>query len=514
MDIAIKYPVLYVAIYKNGRSPCAIDEYRWAFLIGPSNEIAESEGVRCCVDLRLDSNGLPTWDYNQIIVPLRGEDDLLARMLVAEIVDLGPLGEILRDQHVNLMTERTDSIAGDSDWRSVEWVRERLEMLERKPECLAHKCHDFSMFERVGRQLAEELNQQRREMVTAFGVEVRTLCLVHGWEKPEDDETEIAVKLDLARGKPNTISRAVQIITGVVGEAALGMRRRIAEREKRKLANKQKREANARSERSANATVLAAWRKLQGMDEAKKTVEYLGGKDATARPEGGQISAVNVAKLNKAETEPERKKVAKEDETDEDESEDDEEDDGEAEGEAEDDEDQDEEDDDDEDDDEAEDDEDQDEEEDDDEEDDDDEVEGEAKPVAEKNVGGKRANARPEDVQITTSQFSMPKKPDKATGERNVAKENKADGDEIETEIETETEDENEEPGEDADECSDEDEEEPGEDADESSDEDEEEQKEDDEDESSDDEDDEEGHQRHDGAHTAEGNISKITLSR
>ena len=255
MDIPVKYPVLYVAVYKHDRSPHENDNYHWAFLIGPSNETAESEGVCCGLELHLDSDSRPTWDYNQTIVPLRGENDLLARMMIADIVDLGPLGEIIRDHDGTPTTERTDSVAEGSEWNSLAWLRERLEMLERRPECFAYKCNDFSVVERVGRELAEYSNHPQKQWVKPFGVEA---SLVHHWEKPEEDEITVSVRLDLARGEPNTISRAIQIGTGVLGAAAFEMRQRVAERQRREIMDEE------------HAITLAEWEKTDDVVEKER----------------------------------------------------------------------------------------------------------------------------------------------------------------------------------------------------------------------------------------------------
>ena len=322
MDIAIKYPVLYVAVYKKDRSPHENDEYHWAFLVGPSNETAESEGVCCGVELHLDPDGRPIWDYNQTIVPLRGEDELLARLLIADIVDLGPLGEIIRDHDITPTTERTDSMAEGLESNSLTWVREKLEMLERKPECFAYKCHDFSVFEREGRSLAGGLNQQRKKGARPFGVKVRTRSLVYGWKKPDEDENEVAIKLVLARGEPNTISRAIQIGTGVLSAAAFELRRRVAERQNRNTNDEQEEEAVFRFKGSENTTTLAEREKTEDSEKGEEIVKQdEEGRGAAARPEGARVTTISFASLNKPEKTSEGKKVAKEDEEDEDETE-------------------------------------------------------------------------------------------------------------------------------------------------------------------------------------------------
>ena len=291
VDIAIKYPVLYVAVYKNDRPPHENDEYHWAFLIGPSQETAESEAVRCGAELRMDSNGLPTWSYNQTIVPLCGENDLLARVRIAKIVDLGPLGGIMRDLNATPTTERSNSMARDSEWNSLAWVQEKLEILERKSECFAHKCPFDGMFERVGRGLANGLSKRRRGELLSN--EDKTISLISGWEMPDDDATEVLDNLKLARGTPNTMSRVNQFATGVLGATALEMRWRAAEREQRDVRGEQKREVSVEPNASGSTTLLAERAKPQQVNAAKETAENVGRKEATAKPESARATTTD-----------------------------------------------------------------------------------------------------------------------------------------------------------------------------------------------------------------------------
>ena len=268
MDIAIKYPVLYVGVYAGARSPHEKGKFHWAFLIGPSTDRAESEGVRCGIDFHLDSNGRRTWSYNQTIVPLSRQPGLLVRMLLAEIVDLRPLGEIIRDHDSTPTAERPGSMGEASEWTSLAWVREKLEMLERKPECFAYKCRKFCVFEWMGRRAAESLEKKRKEKGVPTFAQFTRICLVSDWKPPDDDEVKAAVKLDLTRGRPNTISRVVQIVTGALSAEALKTRRQLFDREKQEIQAKQELEERTRS--SENATTLAKSRKPQGVDEGTK----------------------------------------------------------------------------------------------------------------------------------------------------------------------------------------------------------------------------------------------------
>ena len=462
-DIAINYPVLYVGVYSSDHAPYEDGQYHWAFLIGPSNETTRSEGVCCGMDFQLDPTGQPTRIYNQTTIPLRKEDDLLMRRLVAEIVDLGALGKIIRDQNSTSTTESTGSMAEDPEWTSLAWVREELERLGREPECLAYRSHDFSMVEWIGMKVAKSSDQKWKNSRMPVGTE--TLCLVSGWKKLDDDEVAILVKLDHARGKPETILKAIRIITGVLGVTVLGLRRRVAESESWELEDEQREVAGAGTKPHELATMMVEATKPQGLNEATEIAKNVEEQGATARPESARIRTINFAKLNKPERASERKLVAKEvegngdqSEDDEDESEDDDE--GDEESESGDDEDED----DDDDDDEGEDDEDVD-----DENSEDDEVESEAKG----NTAEKRAHVRPEYVGSTTIHLPELNQPDQTAGRKNFAQENEKGkdktNDDEEDEEDTEDDDSDEDEGEsfdEEDESSDEEDDEDGEDDD------------------------------------------------
>ena len=314
VDVLIKYPKLYVAIYLNDQSP---HQFHWAFLIGPSKETAESEGVYCGMKVELDSNGLPHLNYTQEIVPLRGEDYLLVRMFVADIVDLGPLGEILRDEDLTPTTERTDSMSWDSNEDSLPWVVEKLKMLDKKPECFSYKCHDLNLCENVGRIYAQDAYRKRKIAVRPFGVQVETRNLIWIWEEPADDEIEVVVKLDPRNGRPNTISRAVQVVTGVLGAAA------VLVREKRKLADGQEAEASDESELRQNVSTLAEETNFQNLDQTTKTTKSEVEPGVMARPKSPRVSTASFF-FHELKRASERNLIAKEDEVGGDESEDDE----------------------------------------------------------------------------------------------------------------------------------------------------------------------------------------------
>ena len=314
VDVLIKYPKLYVAIYLNDRSP---RQYHWAFLIGPSKETAESEGVYCGMRVELDSNGLPHLNYTQVVVPLRGEDHLLVRMFVADIVDLGPLGEILRDEDLTPMTELTDSMSWDSKGNSLPWVVEKLKMLDKKPECFSYKCHDLNLCGYVGWRAALAAYKKREKEVRPFGVQVETRNLIWDWEEPAEDETEVVVKLDPRSGRPNTISRAVQVVTGVLSAAVVAMR------EKRRLEDEQDAEASDESESRQNVSVLAEQTNSQNLDQTTKTAKSEVEPKVIARLKNPRVTTAKFF-FNEPKRASEKNLIAKEDEMGGNESKDDE----------------------------------------------------------------------------------------------------------------------------------------------------------------------------------------------
>ena len=245
MDIATKNPVLYVAIYGSNRAPRISQQ--WAFLIGPSVETAQSEGVRCGVEPHIDSKGWETWAYNQTIIPLWYEDDLLARIMIAEIRDLAPLGAILCDLEVcptKLMkVANSAQNVASSSLGSNAWIWKKIQKLEKMPDRFAVRSNALRMLEEAGCRVSgsrcqiavDELFERvrpkdpRRTKRTLSAIELKTLNFVEGWEKPGDDETNVIVDPNVERGQPITISGSVQIVTGVLGAAALKTRQLITE---------------------------------------------------------------------------------------------------------------------------------------------------------------------------------------------------------------------------------------------------------------------------------------------
>ena len=446
------------------------------------------------MDFQLDSTGQPTRIYNRTTIPLRKVNDLLMRRLVAEIVDLGALGKIICDRKSTSAAESTGSMAEDPGWTSLAWVREKLERLERELECSAYKSHDFSMIEWIGMKVANSSDQKWKNSRMPVGTE--TLCLVSGWKKPDDDEVAVLVKLDPARGKPDTISSAIQIITGVLGVGVLGLRRQVAGKDKRELEDKQSEVAIARSKRNNLVTTLAEATKPQDLSKATEIPKNVEEQEPTARPESARVTTINFAKLARPERASERKLVAKEVEGNGDQSEDDEdEDEDEDEGDEESGDEEDEEDDEDEDD------------EDDDEDSEDDEDESEAKG----NTAEKRAHARPDNVWSTTIHLPELNQPDQAAVRKNPTQENDKGKDGTEGNEEDEEEDSEEDNNEDND--SDEEEDESSDEEDESSDEEDDDDEEDDGDEEEGEEGENEDVEESARGQTTVKNMSTIALS-
>lgn len=295
VDIVIENPVLYVAVYKTDCAPR--DSQQWTFLIGPSVETAQSEGVRCAVEIHLDSNGWEMWVYNQTVVPLWYEDDLLARIMIAEIRNLAPLGAIMRNEEGTPMTEIA-TLAGDMalcSFCSNAWVWEKLELLARKPECLERSFNALETLEKAGcrfsvtrRQIAiEELFERfrskdaRKTERTFPAIELKSLNFVDGWEEPSDDEDDLIVSPNVERGQTITTSRFVQVATGVLGAAALETRERVAEWDQYLKWCEQEREAVVEPEGSEIA-LLSPLR--MGFEHENEAVEE---DEAQTESEGG-----------------------------------------------------------------------------------------------------------------------------------------------------------------------------------------------------------------------------------
>ena len=323
VDIAIKYPVLYVDVYAGVGSPHGESDFYWTFLIGPSNDEAKSVGVHCGIEFHIDSGGRRTWSYNQTIVRLCGHPGLLVRMLLADIVDLRPLGEILHDQNSTPTAERPGSMGESSEWTSLAWVREKLEMLERKPECFSYKCSNFCDFESMGRRAAESLGKKRKKKL-AQPFTFTKICLVSNWKPPDDDEANVAVNSHILHGRPFTLSRTVQIATGRISIAVLTRSRQPFGRENQEIRAKQEVEERTTSKQIENAATLAKPGKPQGADEGTKNAKNEERHMMMARRERAQSTTVDLSKLEKPRRAFDENPVTEKDEGKGDQSEDDE----------------------------------------------------------------------------------------------------------------------------------------------------------------------------------------------
>ena len=140
-QVAVKDPVLYVALYSTGDVTSEVDDYHWVFIVGPSHEEADSKGTLYSMEPRQRINKWRwsqcidewCWSYNQSIVPLQGRSALLARLMVAEVADMNMLQTtMLRWGGEILMREQVE-------WMSIRWVKRVLKSLEEDEGCLGKK---------------------------------------------------------------------------------------------------------------------------------------------------------------------------------------------------------------------------------------------------------------------------------------------------------------------------------------------------------------------------------------
>lgn len=144
---AITEPVLYVALYSTGDAPSEVDDYHWAFIVGPSHEEADSKGTLYSMEPRQAPDysrpyGLEWgWLYNQPTVPLRGQYDLLARLMIAEVADMDLLQAIVLrwGQRINMRQQ--------VEWMSVRWVKDVLRSLDEDDGCLGRRMESFECVE-------------------------------------------------------------------------------------------------------------------------------------------------------------------------------------------------------------------------------------------------------------------------------------------------------------------------------------------------------------------------------
>ena len=81
------------------------------------------------------------WLYNQPTVPLRGQHDLLARLMIAEVADMILL------QAIMLRWSDKISMRAHVDWMSVRWVKDVLKNLDEDEECLGRRMESFDGIE-------------------------------------------------------------------------------------------------------------------------------------------------------------------------------------------------------------------------------------------------------------------------------------------------------------------------------------------------------------------------------
>ncbi|CAD6581564.1 MAG: hypothetical protein ASARMPREDX12_000509 [Alectoria sarmentosa] len=224
-QIQLKHPVLYVALYKPPDPENQEPDYRWSILIGQAHERHapaadyESEGIRCSVDA-MTATASPVdglrWKYRQDIVPLRGEEDLLVRLMLAEVVNLDALLRVLRDNFT--LSQTTPSST------SYRWVKQKLKEVSEKPDCLG--CWSEEGWERVGevgRFAARDLWKRRGDAVRPKGLEVYTVN-VFIWIKPAGDEYELDIRVCEGFGGQGKVAKFFQMATGTLSGAAQEMR--------------------------------------------------------------------------------------------------------------------------------------------------------------------------------------------------------------------------------------------------------------------------------------------------
>lgn len=144
---AIRQPVLYVVLYDTSEVTSEIDDYHWAFIVGPSYEEADSKGTLFSMEPRdtgrYDPDGASIWRwlYNQPTIPLRGQANLLARLMIAEVADMVMLqAVILRwGPHVDMRA--------NLEWMSVNWVKNILNSLDEEESCLGRRMESFESVE-------------------------------------------------------------------------------------------------------------------------------------------------------------------------------------------------------------------------------------------------------------------------------------------------------------------------------------------------------------------------------
>ena len=87
------------------------------------------------------------WLYNQPTVPLRGQYNLLARLMIAEVTDMKMLQEIM------LRWGEGISMRDHVEWMSEKWVKNILKSLDEETRCLGRRMDSFQGVEAEVRTL-------------------------------------------------------------------------------------------------------------------------------------------------------------------------------------------------------------------------------------------------------------------------------------------------------------------------------------------------------------------------
>lgn len=144
---AITQPVLYVALYSTGDAPSEADDYHWTFIVGPSHEEPDSKGTLYNMEPRQapgrkhPCGGEWCWLYNQPSVPLRGQCELLGRLMIAEVADMSLLQEVILRWGAKI------SMREHVEWTSVAWVKNVLNSLDEEEGCLGRRMENFEIVE-------------------------------------------------------------------------------------------------------------------------------------------------------------------------------------------------------------------------------------------------------------------------------------------------------------------------------------------------------------------------------
>lgn len=142
MDLILKIKKLrlYIALYAlegvlrepNSSGP---QDYHWAFIIAPKDAPTEKSGIRYRIKKSAEWEklnpgsvefGKVEWETDRSLVPLGRHDDIIARVLIAEIEDAKAV-----DEHIQLAwPEKTMHVKGSGEPRtSRDWAQRVLEGL-------------------------------------------------------------------------------------------------------------------------------------------------------------------------------------------------------------------------------------------------------------------------------------------------------------------------------------------------------------------------------------------------